>query len=104
MLRLIQEIFIGTLIVRKNDVQSTPPPLDKRNESGLAESNVEKAGEFNGQFTDMFTKPAHSQVRLLNRKAPFMEDIMVSKESLTKLLKGALGPDELHPIPKGIGI
>ena len=39
----------------------------------------------------------HSQTPLLNRKAPFMEAIMVSKE----LFKGlnpakALGPDELH--------
>ena len=60
------------------------------------------AGEFNGQFTDVFTKTEHSQVPLLNRKAPFMEDIVVSKEGDTKLLKGlnpskALGPDELHP-------
>ena len=50
----------------------------------------------------MVTKTEHSQVPLLNRKAPFMEDIVVSKEGVTKLLKGlnpskALGPDELHP-------
>ena len=37
-----------------------------------------------------------------NRSAPFMEDIHVSAEGVTKLLKGlnlskALGPDELHP-------
>ena len=42
------------------------------------------------------------QVPLLDRSAPFMEDIAVSKEGVTKLLKGlnpckALGPDELHP-------
>ena len=76
--------------------------MKKRNGSGLAESDFEKAGEFNGQFTDVFTKTEHSQVPLLNRKAPFMEDIVVSKEGVTKLLKGlnpskALGPDELHP-------
>ena len=76
--------------------------MKKRNVSGLAESDLEKAGEFNGQFTDVFTKTEHSQVPLLNRKAPFMEDIVVSKESVTKLLKGLkpskiLGPDELHP-------
>ena len=75
--------------------------MKKRNESGLAESDFEKAGEFNdyGQFTDVVTKTEHSQVPLLNRKAPFMEDIVVSKEGVTKLLKGlnppkALGPDE----------
>ena len=38
----------------------------------------------------------------MNRKAPFKEDIVVSKGGVTKLLKGlkpskALGPDELHP-------
>ena len=76
--------------------------MKKRNGSGLAESDFEKAGEFNGQFTDVFTKTEHSQVPLLNRKAPFMEDIVISKEGVTKLLKGlnpskALGPDELHP-------
>ena len=85
---------------QKKDVQGIP--LKKRNGSGLAESDFEKAGEFNGQFTDVFTKTEHSQVPLLNRKAPFMEDIVVSKEGVTKLLKGlnpskALGPDELHP-------
>ena len=54
------------------------------------------------QFTDVFTKPEHSQAPLLDRPAPFMEDIVVTKEGVTKLLKGlnpskALGPDELHP-------
>ena len=51
---------------------------------------------------DVFTKTEHSQVPLLDRAAPFMEDIVVTKEGVTKLLKGlnpskALGPDELHP-------
>ena len=58
--------------------------------------------EFNGQFTDVFTKSEYSQVPLLDRSAPFMEDIVVTKEGVIKLLKGlnpskALGPDELHP-------
>ena len=61
--------------------------MKKRNGSGLSESDFEKAGELNGQFTDVFTKNGHSQVPLLNRKAPFMEDIVVSKEGVTKLLK-----------------
>ena len=74
---------------QKKDVQGIPP-LKKRNGSGLAESDFEKAGEFNGQFTDVFTKTEHSQVPLLNRKAPFMEDIVISKEGVTKLLKGIL--------------
>ena len=79
------------------------PPLKKRNGSGLAESDFEKVGEINGQFMDVFTKTEHSQVPLLNRKAPLMEDIVVSKEVVTKLLTGlnpskALGTDEFHPI------
>ena len=50
----------------------------------------------------MFNKNEHTQVRLLDRSAPFMDDIVVSKDRVTKLLKGlnhskALGPDELHP-------
>ena len=78
------------------------PPLKKRQGSGLAQSDFEKASEFNSQFTDVFTKIEHSQVPLLDRSAPFMEDIVVTKEGVTKLLKGlnpskALGPDELHP-------
>ena len=76
--------------------------MKKRQGSGLAQSDFEKAHEFYGQFTDVFTKSEHSQVPLLDRSAPFMEDIVVTKEGVTKLLKGlnpskALGPDELHP-------
>ena len=60
------------------------------------------AAEFNGQLTDVFTKSEYSPVPLLDRKAPFMEDIVVTKEGVTKLLKGfipskALGPDEIRP-------
>ena len=38
----------------------------------------------------------------LSRSAPLMDDIVVSNEGVTKLLKGlnhskGLGPDELHP-------
>ena len=95
MLRLIPRTFTGTSIVRKR----TPrvfPPLKKRNGGGGAQSESEKAAEFNGQFTDVFTKSEYSQVPLLDRPAPFMEDI-VTKEGVTKLLKGlnpskALGP------------
>ena len=76
--------------------------MKKRQGSGFAQSDFEKASEFNGQFADVFTKSEHSQVPLLDRSAPFMEDIVVTKEGVTKLLKGlnpskALGPDELHP-------
>ena len=50
----------------------------------------------------MFNKNEHTQVPLLDRSAPFMNNIAVSKDGVIKLLKGlnpseALGPDELHP-------
>ena len=65
------------------------------------QSDLEKAEEFNGQFTDVFNKNEHTQVPLLDRSAPFMDDIVVSKDGVTKLLKGlnpskAIGPDKLH--------
>ena len=86
---------------QKKDAQGIPP-LKKRSGGGVAQSASEKAAEFNGQFTYVFTKSEYSQVPLLDRSAPFMEDIVVTKERVTKLLKGlnpskALGPDELHP-------
>ena len=76
--------------------------MKKTNGGGVAQSESEKAAEFNGQLTDVFTKSEYSQVPLQDRSAPFMEDIVVTKEGVTKLLKGlnpskALGPDELHP-------
>ena len=64
------------------------PPLKKRNGSGTAQSEFEKAEEFNGQFSDVFTKSEYKQVRLMDRSAPFMHDIVVTKEGVTKLLKG----------------
>ena len=86
---------------QEKDTQGIPP-LKKRNGSGIAQSEFEKAEEFNGQFSDVFTKREYKQAPLLDRSAPFMHDIVVTKEGVTKLLKGlnpskALGPDELHP-------
>ena len=103
MLRLI----LGTSVVRKKRHQRYPP-LKQRNGSWVAHSEFEKAYEFNGQFTDVFTETEHNQVPLLYRSAPFMEEIVVTKEEVTKLLKGlnpskALGPDQLHPrVLKGL--
>ena len=62
------------------------------------QSDLEKAEE----LMDVFNKNEHIQVQLLDRSAPFTDDIVVSKDTVTKLLKGlippkALGPDELHP-------
>ena len=81
---------------QKKDTQGIPP-LKKRNGSGIAQSEFEKAEEFNGQFSDVFTKSEYKQVPLMDRSAPFMHDIVVTKEGVTKLLKGlnpskALGP------------
>ena len=50
----------------------------------------------------MFNKNENTQVPLLDRSAPFMNDIAVSKDGVIKLLNGlnsskALGPHELHP-------
>ena len=85
----------------KKDAQGIPP-LKKRNCGGVAHTESEKAAEFNGQFTDVFTKYEYSVVPFLDRSTPFMKYIVVTKEGVTKLLKGlnpskALGPDELHP-------
>ena len=76
--------------------------MKKRQGSGLAQSDFEKASEFNGQFTGGFTKTEYIQVPLLDKSATFIEDIVVTKEGVKKLLKGmspskALGPDDLHP-------
>ena len=53
---------------QKKDAQGIPP-LKKRNGSGVAQSESEKAAEFNGQFTDVFTKSEYSQVPLQNQNS-----------------------------------
>ena len=78
------------------------PPFKRRGGTGITASEIEQTEEFNGQFTDMFHKRNHIEVPFLSRSAPFMDDIVVSNEGVTKLLKGlnpskVLGPDELHP-------
>ena len=45
----------------------------------------------------MFSKHEHPQVPLLDRSSPFMDGIVVSKDRVTKLLKG------LHPA-KALGL
>ena len=85
---------------QKKDTKGIPP-LKRKNGKGVAQSDLEKAEESNGQFTDVFNKNEHTQVPLLDRSAPSMNDIAVSKDGVIKLLKGlnpskALGPDELH--------
>ena len=101
-LRLITETSTGTLIVKRKNHTQSGLPLKRRNGSGLAESDLEQAEEFNGQFTDVLSKSKYTQVPLPNRLAPFLKEIHASAEGVTKLLKclnpsKALEPDELHP-------
>ena len=100
MLRQTPATSVSISIVRKK----TPKVfhLWKGRMESVAQSDLEKAEKFNGEFTDVFNKNEHTQVPLLNRSAPFMNDIAVSKDGVIKLLKGlnpskAFGPDELHP-------
>ena len=97
MLRLFPRTFTSTSIVRKRSPRVFPT-LKRRNDGGVAQSDSENAAEPNGKFNDVFTKSEYSQLPLLDRSAPFKEDIVVTKEGVTKLLKGlnpskALGPD-----------
>ena len=62
------------------------PPLKRRRGTGITASEIEQAEEFNGQFTDVFNKSDHNEVPFLSRSAPFMDDIVVSNEDVTKLL------------------
>ena len=76
--------------------------MKRKNGKGVAQSDLEKADEFNGQVTDVFNKNEHTQVPLLDRSAPFTDDIVVSKDGVIKLLKGlnpskVLGTVGLHP-------
>ena len=82
--------------------RSKIPSLKRKTGKGVAQLDLEKAEEFNGQFTDVFNKNEHTQVPLLDRSAPFINDIVIPKDGVIKLLKGlnpskVLGLDELHP-------
>ena len=72
---------------QKKDTQGIPP-LKIKNGKAVVQSDLEKAEEFNGQFTYVFSKHEHTQVPLLDNSAPFMNDIAVSKDGVIKLLKG----------------
>ena len=75
MLRQTPETYISTSIVRTKDTQGEMERVFLRRQR-------------NGQFTDVFNKHEHTQIPLLERSAPFMDDIVVSKDGVTKLLKG----------------
>ena len=63
MLRQTPNTSIGTSIVRKKDTQCIPS-LNRKNGKGVAQSDLEKAEEFNGQFKDVFNKNEQTQVPL----------------------------------------
>ena len=99
-LRLIPD-FNRYINSQKKGMQGIPP-LKWRKDNGLAESELELADEFNGQFTDVIIKNEHKQVPFPYRSASFIEDIHVSAGGVTKLLKDlnpskGLRPVELHP-------
>ena len=71
----------------KKDNQGIPP-FKRRGGTGITGSEIEQAEGFNGQITDVFNKSDHSEVPFLSRSAPVMDDIVVSNEGVTKLLKG----------------
>ena len=79
--------FYRCINSQKKDTQGIPT-LKRKNGKDVAKWYLEKAEEFNGQFTDVFNKNEHTQVPLLDRSASFMNDIVVSKDGLIKLLKG----------------
>ena len=89
--------------INSQKITTINPPLKRRGGTGITASEIEQTEEFNDQFTDVFNKSDHSEVPFLSRSAPFKDDIVVSNEGVTKLLKGlnpskASMPDELHPV------
>ena len=101
MLRQTPETSIGTSIVRKKTPKVFHPWKGKMERVLL--SRISKRQRNSMVSLRMCSvKNEHTQVPLLDRSAPFMNDIAVSKDGVIKLLKGlnpskALGPDELHP-------
>ena len=73
--------MVNSDLSQRKDNQGIPP-LKRGNGSGLAESETEQADEFNGQFTDVFSKTSESVIPLLEKSAPPMSDIHVSNEGL----------------------
>ena len=69
-------------------------PLKRRGGTGITASEIEQAEEFNSKFTDVFNKSDHTEVPFLRRSASLMDDIVVSNEGVTKLLK-CLNPSKL---------
>ena len=64
------------------------PTLKKRDGSGVAESDPERAEELIGQFNDALNKTGYQEVSLTEKLAPLINNIIVSSEGVIKLLKG----------------
>ena len=77
MLRQTPETSIGASVVSQGIL-----PLKRKNGKGFAQLDLEKGEEFNCQFTDVFNKNEHTQVPLLDRSVPFMNDIAVPKDGV----------------------
>ena len=80
-------VFYRYINSQKKDTQGTQP-IKRQRGTGIADSEIEQAEEFIDLFiiTDVFNKSEHSEVPFLNtcRLVPFV----VSKEGVTKFLKG----------------
>ena len=63
MLRQTPETSIGTSVVRKKKNTQGIPSQKRKNGKGVAQSDLEKAEEFNGQLSDVFNKNEHTQSR-----------------------------------------
>ena len=83
-LKVTPQTSIGIPTVRGKTIKDNIPPLKRSSGRGLAESATEQAEEFNGQFTDVFSKTSESEVPLLEKSAPPMSDIHVSNEGVIK--------------------
>ena len=84
---------------QKKDTQGIPPG---RMERVLLSRTSKRLRNSMVSVRMCSVKIEHTQVPLLDRSAPFMNDIVVSKDGVIKLLKGLnpskhLGSDELHP-------
>ena len=67
--------FYRYIYTQTKDSQGIPS-LKRRNDSDLANSELEQADEFNDKFTDVFNKSEHTQIPLPNRSAPKMEGMV----------------------------
>ena len=108
-LRLIPGIFIGASIVRRKDAEGISSLKTRNGSQEVVLPNRNPRKQMNSIVSSrMCSLKLNTISSLLDRSATFNEKRAVIKEGVTKLVKGfnpskALGPDEFHPSPKGIG-